>query len=79
MSNQTYNRVKWLALVGIPAVVVFVQTVGETLPAGWAENVSMWLNALGVLIGSLLQVSSRYYHLQVKEDNNGTSRDTGSI
>lgn len=71
ISNRQYDRLKWIALVCIPALVVFIQSVEESLPVEWTPILTLWLNALGVLIGSLLQVSSRQYHKYEKGEENG--------
>ena len=79
LSNRIYDQLKWLSLVCLPALGVFVQSVGESLPEGWAQTSSLWLNALGVLIGSLLQVSNRQYRKYERERKYGARFSARSI
>lgn len=54
-----YAVLKWAGLIALPAVAVFVSTVGQAwgLDAATLNAVVATLNALGVLVGALLGIS----------------------
>ena len=54
-----YKVLKWAGLIALPAVAVFVSTVGQAwgLDAATLNAVVTTLNALGVLVGALLGIS----------------------
>jgi len=58
LSDNLYKALKWLGLIALPAVAVFVAVVGRVW--GWPD-VDAWvttINALGVLVGALIGVST---------------------
>ena len=54
-----YKILKWLGLIALPAVAVFVSTVGQAwgLDPGLSNAIVTTLNAAGVLVGALLGIS----------------------
>lgn len=54
-----YKILKWLGLIALPAIAVFVSTVGQAwgLDAAVLNAIVTTLNALGVLVGALLGIS----------------------
>lgn len=54
-----YKLLKWLGLIALPAVAVFVSTVGQAwgLDPGLSNAIVTTLNAAGVLVGALLGIS----------------------
>ena len=64
--DKTYNVLKWVGLIALPAVATFVGTVGTA--CGW-ESTSIAvtvITATGTLVGSLIGVS----HATAKENAN---------
>ena len=57
--EQIYQVLKWVGLIALPALAVFVSTVGQAwgLDAGTLNAVVATLNAAGVLVGALLGIS----------------------
>ena len=57
--EQIYQVLKWAGLIALPAIAVFVSTVGQAwgLDAGLSNAIVTTLNALGVLVGALLGIS----------------------
>lgn len=57
--DYIYKLLKWLGLIALPAVAVFVSTVGQAwgLDAGLSNAIVTTLNAAGVLVGALLGIS----------------------
>ena len=58
LPNRAYDVLKWLALIVLPALAVFVNTVGPAW--GWphVDAIVTTLNALGILAGALIGVSA---------------------
>lgn len=54
-----YKVLKWAGLIALPAVAVFVSTVGQAwgMDPGLSNAIVTTLNALGVLVGALLGIS----------------------
>ena len=57
--DYVYKLLKWLGLIALPAVAVFISTVGQAwgLDAGLSNAIVTTLNAAGVLVGALLGIS----------------------
>lgn len=57
--ETVYKILKWLGLIALPAIAVFVSTVGQAwgLDAAVLNAIVTTLNALGVLVGALLGIS----------------------
>ena len=61
MSNRVYDILKYIALIGIPAVVTLIMSLGSIWGIPNYDRVATTVSALGVFLGSLLLVSSRTY------------------
>lgn len=62
LSNATYDRLKWLVLIFLPALAVFLKGLADVY--SWTQ-VGEWvagINLFSIFLGSLLQVSTKYYH-----------------
>lgn len=57
--ETVYKVLKWAGLIALPAIAVFVSTVGQAwgLDAAVLNAIVTTLNALGVLVGALLGIS----------------------
>ena len=57
--DYVYKLLKWAGLIALPALAVFVSTVGQAwgMDPGLSNAVVTTLNALGVLVGALLGIS----------------------
>lgn len=72
LSEKAYGVLKWLGLIALPAIAVFINAVGPAW--GWSDTnaVVLTLNSLGVLIGALIGVSQvKNSNASTKEINNG--------
>ena len=56
---NAYTALKWAALIALPALAVFVSTVGQAwgMDAALSNAIVTTLNACGVLVGALIGVS----------------------
>lgn len=67
LNNSTYDLLKWVAIVCLPALSTFIVVISKIW--GWADTGSMiaqTITAIGVLLGALLGISSIQYN---KGDN----------
>ena len=72
LPEKAYGVLKWLGLIALPAIAVFINAVGPAW--GWPniDSVVLTLNSLGVLIGALIGVSQvKNSNASAKESNNG--------
>ena len=67
LSNKTYEVLKWVTLIALPAIAVFIGAVGEQLGLSDPEVVVNVLNAITVLMGSLVGVSTINYNRENHE------------
>ena len=64
MSDKTYNLLKNIALIVLPALATLVLTIFKiwNLPLG--EEIAATITALDVFLGALLKISSNFYNQQ---------------
>lgn len=63
LPDWAYQLGKWLGLIALPALAVFYSVVAPAWGLPYADQVVLTLNALGVLIGTLIGAS----HITAKE------------
>lgn len=61
LKNKTYDFYKWLVLIFLPALAVFLQGIGEIYHINNIEKHVTCLNIFCVFIGSILQISNHNY------------------
>lgn len=57
LPDKVYQTLKWVALVLLPALAVFANTVGPVLGLPHVDAIVTTLNALGLLIAACIGVS----------------------
>lgn len=57
-SDKVYNVLKWIVMLALPAISVFIGDVGLELGVNNPEVVVKVINAVTVLLGSLIAVST---------------------
>ena len=67
ISNKTYDVLKYVALIFIPALVTFVTTAGTELGYPHTEMLTVLISAFGTFLGALLVVSSNSYNKGVDD------------
>lgn len=60
-SNKTYDKLKWVALVGTNAFSALIITLGKIWGWDYAEAIAGTISAIGTCIGACLQISSAKY------------------
>ena len=61
MKNETYDVLKYIALIAMPALATFVLTVGEIWGIANVDAYGATITAIGMFLGALLQISSANY------------------
>lgn len=62
LSNKTYDILKWVALVVIPASATLVLTVGKIWGLPYYDNIGATISALGLFIAAIIGVSSNDFY-----------------
>lgn len=62
MSNELYDRLKWVALVLLPALAVLAAGLGDIYQLPATDLGVATINLWAVFLGSVLQLSSQNYH-----------------
>lgn len=70
MKNETYDKLKWVALVFIPAFEVFILTLGKIWNIPYYSEIGATVAAVGLFLAACLKRSSdTYYDLAEDYDN----------
>lgn len=62
LSNKTYDILKWIALVGLPAVTAFYGVVGTTFHIPYTQEVLTVAVAFDTMLGTMLGISTNRYN-----------------
>ena len=62
LNNKVYDVLKWVALIALPAVALFIQTVFPVWGIGNVDAIVTTVNAVSVLVGALIGVSTVKYN-----------------
>ena len=62
MKNETYDKLKWIAQVFLPALTVFIGLILTTLKVECAETVVIIMTGLDTFLGAILHKSSKVYN-----------------
>ena len=59
MSNRTYDILKYVALIALPAIQVFWLTIGKIWEIEYTVEIGATIGAVALLLGTLLGVSNQ--------------------
>lgn len=62
LDNRTYDILKWVALVVIPASATLVLTVGKIWGLPYYDNIGATISAIGLFIAAIIGVSSKEFY-----------------
>lgn len=65
LSNISYDRLKWFALVFIPAFEFLILTLGDIWDFAHYIEIGQTIAAIGVFLAALLGVSSKNYYKRI--------------
>lgn len=68
-TNRTYDIMKWIALVALPAIQVFWLTIGKIWSIDYTIEIGATIGAVALLLGTLLGVSTTNYLAEKEQDN----------
>ena len=67
LSNTNYDRLKWFALVFVPAFEVLILTLGKIWGVPYYSEIGASVAAVGVFLAALIGVSSKAYYKEIGE------------
>lgn len=67
LRNEVYDVLKWIALIALPALAVFVNTVLPVWDVGNVDAIVTTINAVATFLGALLCVSTVKYKKEEKK------------
>jgi len=70
INNKTYDYLKYIALIFIPALTAFIGTVGLTLNWQYTDVTVVIMTAFNTFLGTLLGISTNQYNKK-ESDKNG--------
>ena len=62
LDNKTYDTLKYVALIALPALQVFWLTIGKIWDINYTVEIGATIGAVALLLGTLLGVSTRNYY-----------------
>lgn len=62
LDNKTYDTLKYVALIALPALQVFWLTIGKIWDISYTVEIGATIGAVALLLGTLLGVSTRNYY-----------------
>jgi uncharacterized membrane protein len=68
MQNRTFEVLKWVAAIVIPALATFVGVVGKAINWEYTDITVIVITALGTFLGTVLGVSNRTYKMFSKDE-----------
>lgn len=63
MQNRTFEILKWIALLVLPALSTFVGLVGKAISWEYTEIAVIIISGFGAFLGTVLGVSNRTYKM----------------
>lgn len=72
LKNETYDCLKWIISIVLPALTVLVQTIGQAVGWGGTDLTVTVLTAVTTFLGAVFMVSSNTYqkeHISVPKDS----------
>lgn len=61
MSNKTYDILKNIALIVLPALATLWLTISKIWGLPYGEEIAATITAIDVFLGALLKISSSFY------------------
>lgn len=69
MSNKTYDILKFIAQVVLPALTTFYGVLGATLNIPYTQEVITIAVAFDTMLGTILGISSKRYYAENNDNN----------
>lgn len=68
MNNKTYDILKWIAQVVLPALATLYFAIASIWGLPYAEQIVGTITAIDAFMGAILGVSTYYYNKKIKEE-----------
>lgn len=75
LSDKTYEVLKWLAILALPAVADFVKFLFPTWNIPYGDPIAETLRQIALLIGILIGISTVQYNKQLNTDLTKIEKD----
>lgn len=70
-NNKTYDVLKYIALIALPAIQVFWLTIGKIWDISYTVEIGATIGAVALLLGTLLGVSTKNYYENKEAEEEG--------
>lgn len=70
-NNKTYDVLKYIALIALPAIQVFWLTIGKIWNIDYTVEIGATIGACALLLGTLLGVSAKNYYENKEAEEEG--------
>lgn len=67
LSNKTYDTLKWIALIVLPALASFYTAIAEIWKLPYIVEIPATIVAIDTLLGALLKISTNKYNKEEEE------------
>ena len=64
LPNKLYDVLKWVAIIALPALAVFVKTVFPIWDLPLSDQIATTIMSVDVLLGALIGVSTAQYNVK---------------
>lgn len=72
MNNKTYDVLKWIATVGLPAITALWLTIGHIWNLPYVEPIGATMAAITTCACALLGISSIQYQKKIGGESDGS-------
>lgn len=67
LNNKTYDTLKYIALIALPAIQVFWLTIGKIWNLQYTVEIGATIGAVALLLGTLLGVSNSQFKKMIDD------------
>lgn len=69
ISNKTYDFLKWVAIIVLPALATLITVVFMVWNIPYGDQIAQTITALATFLGAILMVSTATYHKTLEEED----------
>ena len=69
LSDKVYDLLKYLGMIGLPAVAVAYQSLAQVWSLPYSEQIPSTILIIVTLLNTCLQISSTNYYREQKDNN----------
>lgn len=68
MSNITYDIIKWIVCLVLPAVATLIIGLSKIWPIPYAAEIAATITLVDTFLGTIMQISSANYRKEINND-----------